>query len=58
MPNSGQTTEEAQKQLGELLAGSAEKVYKQLNTEVKTSWASYSKKLKGCRCRLKEASMQ
>lgn len=47
MPNSGQTAEEAQKQLGELLAGSAEKVYKQLNTEVKTSWASYSKKLKG-----------
>lgn len=47
MPNTGQTAEEAQKQLGVLLAGSAEKVYKQLNTEVKISWASYSAKLKG-----------
>lgn len=47
MPNTGQTAEEAQNQLGELLAGSAEKLFKELNTEVKTSKASYNSKLKG-----------
>lgn len=47
MPNTGQTAEEAQKKLGELLAGSAQNVYKQLNTEAKISWATYSAKLKG-----------